>query len=108
MTGCKPCDCDPGGSYDNMCDAITGQCRCRPRIEGRKCDRVIPGNYYALADNLKYEGEDARGIGVSESTVEQRIPSLRGFSSFEPEEFIVKLPFPVLKPLSSLCSDNVS
>ena len=23
--GCKPCDCDPGGSYDNMCDVITGQ-----------------------------------------------------------------------------------
>ena len=25
--GCKPCDCDPGGSYDNMCDVATGQVR---------------------------------------------------------------------------------
>lgn len=25
--GCKPCDCDMGGSYDNLCDVITGQCR---------------------------------------------------------------------------------
>lgn len=31
-----------------------------------KCDRVIPGYYYALSDNLKYEAEDARGIGVRE------------------------------------------
>ena len=25
--GCKPCDCDVGGAYDNMCDVHTGQCR---------------------------------------------------------------------------------
>lgn len=25
--GCKPCDCDLGGAYDNFCDVITGQCR---------------------------------------------------------------------------------
>lgn len=24
--GCKPCDCDIGGAYDNMCDVVTGQC----------------------------------------------------------------------------------
>ena len=26
---------------------------------------MIPGYYYALSDNLKYEAEDAREIGVS-------------------------------------------
>ncbi|CAB4044184.1 Hypothetical predicted protein, partial [Paramuricea clavata] len=71
-TGCKPCDCDPGGSYDNFCDAVTGQCRCRPGIEGRKCDRVIPGYYYALSDNLKYEAEDAREIGRTTTNLLER------------------------------------
>ena len=31
--GCKACDCDPGGSYDNQCDVVTGQCKCRPNIK---------------------------------------------------------------------------
>ncbi|XP_028398055.1 laminin subunit beta-1-like [Dendronephthya gigantea] len=70
--GCDPCDCDPGGAYDNFCDVVTGQCRCRPGIEGQKCDRVIPGFYYALSDNLKYEGEDARGIGETSVNLLER------------------------------------
>ena len=34
--GCQPCDCDIGGAHDNNCDIITGQCTCRPNIEGRR------------------------------------------------------------------------
>jgi laminin beta 1 len=33
--GCRPCDCDPGGAYDNSCDVMTGQCSCRPNIKVR-------------------------------------------------------------------------
>ena len=39
--GCKLCDCDPSGSTDMQCDLITGQCPCRDKVEGRKCDRCM-------------------------------------------------------------------
>ena len=36
MTGCKQCDCSSiGGS--NLCDADTGECRCKDNVEGEKC-----------------------------------------------------------------------
>ena len=33
--GCKPCDCDIGGSLDRQCDVLTGQCQCRANLTGR-------------------------------------------------------------------------
>ncbi|WAR23621.1 LAMA2-like protein, partial [Mya arenaria] len=36
--GCKPCDCDPIGSYFQQCDSIMGQCRCKHGVTGKKCD----------------------------------------------------------------------
>ena len=59
--GCQPCDCDIGGAYDNNCDVITGQCKCRPNIEGRRCDDVPDGYFIGGLDFLVYEGELATG-----------------------------------------------
>jgi laminin gamma 1 len=39
--GCNLCDCDPTGSTDMQCDLISGQCPCRDKVEGRKCDRCM-------------------------------------------------------------------
>lgn len=63
--GCKPCDCDPGGSYENSCDVITGQCRCRPHISGRTCNQPQQSYYTGSLDFLIYEGELSRATDVS-------------------------------------------
>ncbi|XP_057323287.1 laminin subunit beta-1 isoform X1 [Microplitis mediator] len=55
--GCKPCDCDPGGSYESTCDVVTGQCRCRPHIGGRTCNQPEQSYYTGSLDFLIYEGE---------------------------------------------------
>lgn len=62
--GCKPCECDPGGSYENSCDVITGQCRCRPHISGRTCNQPEQSYYTGSLDFLIYEGELARASDV--------------------------------------------
>ena len=69
VDGCKPCDCDVGGALDNMCDSITGQCRCRPHIGGRRYDRPLDGYFVPNLDYLVYEAEDesTRRFGVSAS-----------------------------------------
>ena len=61
--GCKPCECDIGGAIDNECDVITGQCKCRPHIEGRQCDKVQEGYFTGALDFILFEGELANATG---------------------------------------------
>ncbi|XP_045458049.1 laminin subunit alpha [Melitaea cinxia] len=56
--GCTACDCDIGGSIDNNCDKITGQCRCHSRVEGRRCDRPIRAHYFPTLHQFQYEIEE--------------------------------------------------
>jgi len=55
--GCKPCDCDVGGAYDNMCDVITGQCMCRPNLSGRTCSTPQQNFFVGPIDTLVIEAE---------------------------------------------------
>ncbi|XP_055016280.1 laminin subunit beta-3-like [Boleophthalmus pectinirostris] len=41
--GCTKCSCFPSGSVSQNCDAVTGQCPCRPNSAGLKCDTCSPG-----------------------------------------------------------------
>ncbi|KAK3512952.1 hypothetical protein QTP70_031695 [Hemibagrus guttatus] len=41
--GCSKCSCSALGSLHSVCDAVTGQCVCRPNVVGRSCDRCAKG-----------------------------------------------------------------
>lgn len=41
--GCKPCDCFAEGSDSSVCDSTDGQCLCKPRYSGQKCDECAEG-----------------------------------------------------------------
>lgn len=43
--GGQTCDCDPTGSESLMCNPLGGQCKCKPNVMGRTCDRCAPGYY---------------------------------------------------------------
>lgn len=39
------CECNPSGSYGNVCDPYNGQCPCRYGARGRQCNKC-PAGYY--------------------------------------------------------------
>lgn len=47
------CDCDVAGSLSFECDAVGGQCQCRPNVVGRRCDQCAPGTYGFGVDGCK-------------------------------------------------------
>ncbi|KAG2470553.1 LAMB1 protein, partial [Polypterus senegalus] len=59
ITGCRSCDCDFGGAYNNRCMMDNGQCPCRPHITSRLCDEVQLGYFCASLDFYTYEAEHA-------------------------------------------------
>uniref|UniRef100_A0A4W6G2C9 Laminin, beta 2-like n=1 Tax=Lates calcarifer TaxID=8187 RepID=A0A4W6G2C9_LATCA len=66
LAGCRPCDCDFGGAFNNRCMMENGQCDCRRHLIGRQCSEVQPGYFCAPLDYYKYEAEDATGRSPSD------------------------------------------
>ncbi|XP_021568496.1 laminin subunit alpha-3, partial [Carlito syrichta] len=49
LAGCEGCNCSRWGTIGAAtleCDQDSGQCRCKPRITGRRCDRCASGFYH--------------------------------------------------------------
>uniref|UniRef100_A0A8C5LFF2 Laminin subunit alpha-2 n=1 Tax=Jaculus jaculus TaxID=51337 RepID=A0A8C5LFF2_JACJA len=42
---CQPCRCSTNGSFSEMCNIRTGQCECRPNVQGRRCDECKPETF---------------------------------------------------------------
>ncbi|XP_033612694.1 laminin subunit beta-1 [Fukomys damarensis] len=82
LDGCRPCDCDVGGSLNNSCSPESGQCACRPHLIGRQCGEVESGYYFTTLDHYMYEAEGASlgpGISVVERQyIQDRVPSWTG------------------------------
>ncbi|XP_059533348.1 usherin [Myotis daubentonii] len=46
VQGCRVCECDSAGTLPGTtCDPGSGQCRCLPNRQGRRCDQCQPGFY---------------------------------------------------------------
>ncbi|XP_078092838.1 laminin subunit alpha-5 isoform X1 [Mustelus asterias] len=49
LVGCEQCNCSHSGIQDRNkpgCNRESGQCRCKPNVTGRRCDRCAPGFYH--------------------------------------------------------------
>ncbi|XP_018008782.1 laminin subunit alpha [Hyalella azteca] len=60
LFGCLDCGCNLGGSLHPVCDKMNGNCQCRPRVMGQRCDKPIDLHYFPSFHHLKYEAEDGR------------------------------------------------
>lgn len=80
------CDCDVGGAISNSCNKVSGKCPCRPRIDGRRCDRPLDTFYYPTLHQYKFEVEDFNSSsGVTRYAHEEDIfpdYSWRGYAVF--------------------------
>uniref|UniRef100_A0A8C6IUD9 Laminin subunit alpha-2 n=1 Tax=Melopsittacus undulatus TaxID=13146 RepID=A0A8C6IUD9_MELUD len=44
-TSCQPCHCHINGSFSEICDSRTGQCKCKANVIGRRCDVCKPETF---------------------------------------------------------------
>ncbi|VDM68618.1 unnamed protein product [Strongylus vulgaris] len=100
--GCEPCNCDIGGALRADCDGETGQCRCRPRVTGLRCDKPIENHFFPTLWHNQYEAEDGhtednRPVRFAVDEDQFKNYSWRGYAVFSPIQEKIILDIDVAK-----------
>ncbi|EYC06964.1 hypothetical protein Y032_0073g800 [Ancylostoma ceylanicum] len=100
--GCEPCNCDIGGALRADCDGVSGQCRCRPRVTGLRCDKPIENHYFPTLWHSQYEAEDGhtednRPVRFAVDEEQFSNYSWRGYAVFSPIQEKIILDIDVAK-----------
>ncbi|XP_066558405.1 laminin subunit alpha-5 isoform X2 [Amia ocellicauda] len=87
--GCQGCKCDIGGSVGLSCGDRNGRCRCRPNVEGPKCNQPKSDHYFPDLHHLKFEIEDGtvldgRPVRFGYNPLEFESFSWRGYAQMSP------------------------
>lgn len=88
LFGCKDCGCDIGGSISTVCNKMSGQCHCHPRVAGRTCSKPLTMHYFPTLYQNQFEYEDGytstNGAAVRYLYDEEQFPgfSKRGYAKF--------------------------
>ncbi|CAL1527731.1 unnamed protein product, partial [Lymnaea stagnalis] len=102
--GCTPCNCDVGGSENQICDKVTGQCVCSSQnLMGRRCDSIQQGYYYPSAHSIYTELEDSFGEVVFNRNPQYIGFSGRGYAVVVPGSY---LSFLLSTPINTDLSNN--
>uniref|UniRef100_A0A8K9UV88 Laminin subunit alpha-5 n=1 Tax=Oncorhynchus mykiss TaxID=8022 RepID=A0A8K9UV88_ONCMY len=102
--GCQGCQCDIGGSAGQSCGERNGRCRCRPNVEGPKCNRPRPDHYFPDLHHLKFEIEegatlDGRPVRFGYNPAEFERFSWRGYAQMSPIQSKVVVQVSVSSPV---------
>ncbi|XP_049919958.1 laminin subunit alpha-5 isoform X1 [Epinephelus moara] len=101
--GCQGCQCDIGGSAGQSCGERNGRCRCRPNVEGPKCNLPRPDHYFPDLHHLKFEIEegtmlDGRPVRFGYNPLEFPGFSWRGYAQMSPIQSKVLVSVSVSSP----------
>nr|AAA28662.1 laminin A chain [Drosophila melanogaster] len=81
LFGCKDCSCDVGGSWQSVCDKISGQCKCHPRITGLACTQPLTTHFFPTLHQFQYEYEDGSLPSGTQVRYDYDEAAFPGFSS---------------------------
>ncbi|RWS31675.1 Laminin subunit alpha-like protein [Leptotrombidium deliense] len=102
LFGCRECGCNLGGAINNNCNKYTGNCACRPRLQGQKCDKVAKNHYFPTLYQHTFELEN--GTTPNETPArfnykEEDFPnfSWKGYANFSNIQREVILNIPIEK-----------